>query len=74
MQVTISEEEQALLLLSLLPKSYKPLVQTLLVGKRTLNLGEVTVALRENKRMMRDENAHDEARLLVVEDFEQERN
>ena len=43
-----SNEEQALLLLVSLPKSSKALVQTLLVGRSTLNLDEVTVALREN--------------------------
>ena len=61
-------------MLASLPKSYKPLVQTLLVGKGTLNLEEVTAILRENERMMRDENAHDEARVLAIEDFEQGRN
>lgn len=55
----ISEEEQALLLLASLPRSYKALVQTLLVGRTTLKLDEVTAALRENERMMRNEDINE---------------
>jgi len=44
----LSDEEQALLLLALLLRSFKALVQTLLVGRSTLNLDEVTTALKEN--------------------------
>ena len=49
----LSNEEQVLLLLASLPRSFKALVQTLLVGRSTLNLDEVTIALRENERIMR---------------------
>ena len=49
-----------------LPRSFKALVQTLLVGRSTLNLDEVTVALRENERMMRTENVDDEHHALVA--------
>ena len=45
----LSDEEQTLLLLASLPRSFKVLVQTLLVGRSTLNLDEVIVALRENE-------------------------
>ena len=48
----IEEEEQSLLLLASLPKSFKPLVQTLLVGKNTLQLNDVIMVLKENDRMM----------------------
>nr|KYP53542.1 Retrovirus-related Pol polyprotein from transposon TNT 1-94 [Cajanus cajan] len=49
----IYNEEQAMLLLASLPMSYKSLVQTLLVGKTSLKLDQVTSALRENERMMK---------------------
>ena len=49
------DEEQALLLLASLPRSFKALVQKLLVRRSTLKLDEVTVALIENERMMRTE-------------------
>ena len=45
----LSDEEQTLLLLASLPRSFKALVQTLLVGRSTLNLDDVTVALKENE-------------------------
>ncbi|VFQ59821.1 unnamed protein product [Cuscuta campestris] len=62
----IKDEEQALLLVSL-PKSYKPLVETLLVGKTTLTVDEVTTALRESERMMRnDTNNTGGDRILVA--------
>jgi len=51
----IEDEEQALPLLASLPKSYKPTVQTMLVGKTTLKLDEVTMVLWENERMLRNE-------------------
>ena len=62
----LSDEEQALLLLASLPSSFKTLVQMLLVGKSTLNLDEVIVALRENERMMRTENIDNEHNAIVV--------
>ncbi|XP_020262570.1 uncharacterized protein LOC109838550 [Asparagus officinalis] len=48
----IKEEEHALLLLSSLPKSYKPLVQMIITGKQTLKFDDVTTLLRENEIMM----------------------
>jgi len=56
----LSNEEQTLLLFVSLPRSFKALVQTLLVGRSTLNLDELTTTLRENERMMRSENVDDE--------------
>jgi len=70
----LSDEEQTLLLLASLPRSFKALVQTLHVGRSTLNLDKVTAALRENERMMRTENVDDEHNAIVVAEFEQERN
>ena len=69
----LSGEEQALLLVSL-PRSFKALVQTLLVGRSTLNLDEVIAALRENERMMRAENVDDEHNAIVVVEYERGRN
>jgi len=66
----LSDEEQALLLLASLPRSFKALVQTLLVGRSTLNLDEVTVALRENGKMMRTENVDDEYNAIAVVESE----
>ena len=48
----------------------KALVQTLLVRRSTLNLDEVTVALRENKRMMRTENIDDEHNVIIMVESE----
>ncbi|RZB46321.1 Retrovirus-related Pol polyprotein from transposon TNT 1-94 [Glycine soja] len=66
----LSDEEQALLLLASLPRSFKALVQTLLVGRSTLNLDEVTTALRENERMMRTNNVDDKHNAIAVMEFE----
>jgi len=70
----LSDEEQVLLLLAPLPRSFKALVQTLLVGKLTLNLDEVTTALRENEKMMRTENVNDEYNAIVVVESKRGRN
>jgi len=45
----LSNEEHALLLLASLPRSFKAFVEMLLAGRSTLNLDEVTAALRENE-------------------------
>ncbi|GJW53952.1 hypothetical protein Tco_0098037 [Tanacetum coccineum] len=47
----IKDEEQALLMLSSLPKSYKPFVQTMLTGRTILTFEDVLKALRDNERM-----------------------
>ena len=66
----ISDEEQTLLLLASLQRFFKALVQTLLVGRSTLNLDEVTAALRENDRMMRTKNVDDEHNAIAVVESE----
>ena len=68
------DEEQALLLLASLSRSFKALVQTLLVRRSTSKLDEVTVALRENERKMRTENVNDEHHALAVVESERGRN
>jgi len=70
----LSDEEQALLLLASLPRSFKALVQTLLVGRSTLNLDEVISSLTENERMMRIENVDDEHNEIVMVESERGRN
>jgi len=51
----IEDGEQALLLIASLPKSYKPIVQTMLVRKTMQKLNEVTTVLWESERMLRNE-------------------
>lgn len=48
----ISDQEQSLLLLASLPKSYRLIVQTLLMGRKTITLDEAITIVRENERMM----------------------
>ncbi|KAK8944625.1 hypothetical protein KSP39_PZI007680 [Platanthera zijinensis] len=49
MDVKVEEEDQALLLLSSLPKSYDHLVTTILYGKDTLKMEEVMATLLSNE-------------------------
>ena len=65
-----SDEEQAFLFLTSLPRSFKALIQTLLLGRSTLNLDEVIATLRENERMMRIENVDDEHNAIDVVESE----
>ena len=51
LEVKIEDEDQAIILLSSRPKSYEKLVTTLLVGKTTLTVDEVSMALLETKNM-----------------------
>lgn len=51
----LKDEEQSLLLLTLITKSYKSLVQMIIVGRTTLKVEDVTTALQENGRMMQME-------------------
>ena len=62
------------MLFASLPRSFKALIQMLLVGRSTLNLDDVTVALRENERMTRTENVDDENNAIAVVESERERN
>ena len=56
-----------MLLLSSLSKSYKSLVQTLLVGKSTLILDEVITVLRESQKLMEEEGNNFGEQALTVE-------
>ena len=62
----IGDEEQALLLLSSLPKSMKSLVQTILVGKTSLTLNEVSKVLVENDKWLGVENNASNNSVLVT--------
>ena len=50
-EVKIDEEDKAVILLASLSKSYETLVTTLLVGKTTLTVDEVSTALLETENM-----------------------
>ena len=69
-----SDEEQALLLLISLPRFFKTLVQPLLVGRSTLNLGEVIATLRENERKMKTKIVDDEHNAITMVESERGRN
>ena len=53
------DEEKALLFLASLPKSYKNIVQTLLLGRESITLDQAFVVLRENDRFMERHNEKD---------------
>ena len=59
----ISDQEQALLVLASLPKSYRPIVQTLLIGREKITLEEAITIVKENERMISK---------MDVEGFEEE--
>ncbi|GJZ90445.1 retrovirus-related pol polyprotein from transposon TNT 1-94 [Tanacetum coccineum] len=70
----IKDEEQALLMLSSLPKSYKPFVQTMLTGKTTLTFEDVLKALRDNERMTGNDSSSSSDKLLLADDSGRGRN
>ncbi|GAV62839.1 UBN2_2 domain-containing protein [Cephalotus follicularis] len=61
------DEENVILLLSSLPRSYRPLVQMMLAGKPTLKLDDVAALLHENERLMGNVNSSNEGNALAVE-------
>ncbi|VFQ88598.1 unnamed protein product [Cuscuta campestris] len=63
---TIKDEEQGLLLLASLPKSFKPFVQSMIAGRTTLRLDDVTTALKESQRMMGGEESSGDSHLLAA--------
>ncbi|GJU60797.1 retrovirus-related pol polyprotein from transposon TNT 1-94 [Tanacetum coccineum] len=70
----IKDEEQALLMLSSLPKSYKPFVQTMLTGRTTLTFEDVLKALRDNERMTGNDSSSSSDKLLLADDSGRGRN
>ncbi|GKV48650.1 hypothetical protein SLEP1_g55450 [Rubroshorea leprosula] len=63
----LEEEEKALLLLAFLPKSYKSLVQTMLVDKTTLVMKDVTSMLLENDKFLGEDDSANQTNALVME-------
>ncbi|GKV41366.1 hypothetical protein SLEP1_g48908 [Rubroshorea leprosula] len=63
----LEEEEKALLLLASLPKSYKSLVQSMLVGKTTLVMKDVTTMLLENDKFFKEDDCANQNNALVME-------
>ena len=70
----MKDEEQALLLLSSLPKSFKYFKQTLLVGRTSLTLDDVLKALRDNERMTKDAVSQSGETVLAVQSAERGRS
>ncbi|GKV36238.1 hypothetical protein SLEP1_g44387 [Rubroshorea leprosula] len=63
----LEEEEKGLLLLASLPKSYKSLVQSMLVGKTTLVMKYVTSMLLENDKFLGEDDGANQTNALVME-------
>ncbi|GKU97662.1 hypothetical protein SLEP1_g10776 [Rubroshorea leprosula] len=63
----LKEEEKALLLLASLPKSYKSLVQSMLVGKTTLVMKDFTSMLLENDKFLGEDDGANQTNALVME-------
>ncbi|GJX27672.1 retrovirus-related pol polyprotein from transposon TNT 1-94 [Tanacetum coccineum] len=70
----IKDEEQALLMLSSLPKSYKPFMQTMLTGRTTLTFEDVLKALRDNERMTGNDSSSSSDKVLLADDSGRVRN
>ncbi|VFQ86051.1 unnamed protein product [Cuscuta campestris] len=70
---TIKDEEQGLLLLASLPKSFKPFVESMIAGRTTLRLDEVMTALKESQRMMGGEESSGGSYLLAAVSVEKGR-
>ena len=68
----LSDEEQAIALLASLPQSYRSLVRSLLIGKNTIKLDDVTIVLQEDQRMYRDDHISDGGRILAWRVLEEE--
>ena len=67
-EIEIDEEYQAIILLASLLKSYETLVTTLLVGKQTLMVDEVTTALLETEKIKQPSSSSLAESHIVKED------
>ena len=67
LEVNIEDKDQAIILLSSLPKSYETLVTMLLVGKTTMTVDEVSMALLETENMKEPSSlSHGGDRVLIM--------
>jgi len=73
----IKDEEQMLILLASLPKSffslpksYIPLLQSMLAGKSTVQLDEAARSLKESQQMMVVHKSSEENQILVTNDWQ----
>lgn len=73
-QEKLKDEEKVLLLLRSLPKSYKLLVQTMLVGETTLNLKDVNTILLENYRWLESKSSNGSGESLAMQGSSRGRN
>nr|GEV30972.1 retrovirus-related Pol polyprotein from transposon TNT 1-94 [Tanacetum cinerariifolium] len=71
---TIKDEEQPLLMLSSLPKTYKTFVQTMLTERTTLTFEDVLKVLRDNERMTGSDSSSSSDKFLVADDSGRGRN
>lgn len=55
----LSDDEKALLLFVSLPRSYKDIVQSFLIGRECITFDQVLEALRENDRFMERHDGED---------------
>ncbi|GKV31750.1 hypothetical protein SLEP1_g40418 [Rubroshorea leprosula] len=63
----LEEEKKALLFLASLPKSYKSLVQSMLVGKTALVRKDATTMVLENNKFLKEDDGANQNNTLVME-------
>ena len=73
-EIKIEEEDQAFILLASLLKFYETIVTTLLVGKETLTVDEVSTALLKTHKFKKLENKSKVDVLVVKSDSKSESN
>uniref|UniRef100_A0A2N9J8T4 CCHC-type domain-containing protein n=1 Tax=Fagus sylvatica TaxID=28930 RepID=A0A2N9J8T4_FAGSY len=74
LKVNLEEEDKAILLLASLPTSFNHLVTTLMYGKETLELEEVTSALLSHSKMKQDGDDSQGDGLVVHSESNRNRN
>ncbi|GKV38536.1 hypothetical protein SLEP1_g46439 [Rubroshorea leprosula] len=65
----LEEEKKALLLLTSLPKPYKSLLQSMIVGKTTLVMKDVTTMLLENDKFLGEDGANQNNALMMEQSW-----
>ena len=64
----------SMIILASLVQSYRSLVRSLLIGKNTIKLDDVTTILRDDQRMQRDDHINNGGRILAVKSSQRGRN